>query len=225
MSLNGLIVLDSEGNLLYSKIVKKDLKLNIESLKEFFSTLQSFTKELDTYSRSCFEYMKIKDFIIIYRQIEFGTFIGITDEISDLRRTEIILEYLILAFLSKFRSVLLQKDILDHSQFSIFDDFFLNYRSSKEKKLKTLFETDLVYTNILQGILNKLTSYFPLRELVKLNQDKLKIIGNKLIWVKLNIEPDEEQRIFEELRNKTREIYGSKVFESIEKAVKRHLIK
>jgi len=215
MSLNGLFVLDRSGIPIYTKILDVDLKLDPLLISSFLSAIQSFAMEFDKTPESYIKELNMQHFKIIFRQFEFLTFIGLIDQKTNLKAAHLILEYMIWAFLSKFRYKLLNFDLSEISQFQIFDNYFLKYRGAKEKELIKWLEQDTSSTSKLQLILNRLINFFPINDLVKLNPEKLVIIGKKLIWVVFNITQEEEQHVIDELRKRTTKVYGSQLFESI----------
>ena len=70
-----------------------------------------------------------------------------------------------------------------------------------------------------------MTNLFPISRLVEINPKLLRIIGNKIIWIDVNIELEEEERIINVLRTETDRIYGSRVFDLIESEVQELLEK
>ena len=134
-----------------------------------------------------------------------------------------LLEYLILIFLSKFRAILIEDEIPDINQFGSFDDLFLSLRTQKEKNIKKWFEKEFTSSSLLQGILNNLINYFPINELIHVNPEYLILLGKRLIWVKFDIPLEEEERIIQDLKSQTAKIYGTGIFESIERKVKSDL--
>lgn len=207
--------MDSGGASIYSKIVGIDIKLDPALMGGFLTAIQSFAKEINDSKESYIKEMSLQNMRMMYRQFEHITFVGIIDPKSNPKASELILEYMIWAFLLKFKMTLKYDDLKELSQFSEFDGFFEKFRNSKEKDLQKWLEKKTCSN--LQGILNKLTNYFPISELVKIDPKKLIIIGKKLIWVDLNISQEEEERIINELRKRTSEIYGTQIFETIEK--------
>jgi len=220
MSLNGIIVFNQGGINFYSKIVEIELKLNPVLISGFLSAIQTFAQGFQQNQESNFRQINMQDFNIIFRKFKYITFLGITKQNTNIKATEVILEYMIWAFLSKFRHLIPNKKFVNFSNFRSFDDLFLKYRSSKEKELKKWLTRTSSDTNKLQGILNKLINYFPINELVNMHPEKLIIIGNKLIWVDLSITPEEELQLINEVRKKTNSVYGPDIFKTIENEVK-----
>ena len=134
--LNGFIVLQPGGVPLYSKIVGMDLKVNTILLGGFFSAIQSFAHELSYGEKSFIKEMNMKNFIILYRQLEDFTFIGISFQDANIKNAQIILEYLILIFISKYRNVFRIKETMDLTTFETFDELFQKFHNSKEKELR-----------------------------------------------------------------------------------------
>jgi hypothetical protein len=221
VSLHGLIVLESGGTPIYSKIVGINIKLDPALMGGFLTAIQTFAKEIDDTNESPIREMSLPNMRMMYRQFDYITFIGIIDPTSNPKASELILEYMIWAFLLKFKMTLKQDDLKELSQFSQFDTFFEQFRNSKEKDLQKWIEKK--NSSKLQGILNKLTNYFPISEIVKINPKKLIIIGKKLIWVDFYITQEEEERIINELKKKTSEIYGMQIFETIEKEILKNM--
>jgi len=219
MSINGFIVLDIGGVPIYSKIIDLDIKLNEILLGGFVSAIQTFAKEIISDVDSYIREMKLEKIVLLYRQMEIGTFIGLINQESKIKALQINLEYMILAFLLKFQDILKSKKELDLTAFEKFDKSFLKFRSAKEKELKRWIQEELEAT-YLQGLLNNLINYFPIKDLIKLNPKKLTIVGKKLIWVNFNITNEEENELIEALRSKTTKVYGEGVFNSIDKNVK-----
>ncbi len=224
MILNGFLVLDPSGIPIYSKTTALDLKLDTVLIGGFLSAVQSFARELSDDHDSYIKEMKVQNLSILYRQLEMATFIGITKDIADYKGAQVILEHMILAFLSKFRDILKSGDLSEISQFNSFDDVFLKFCTSKEKVLEKWVQKECEASGLLQGILNSLINYFPVKELVKLDKQNLNIIGDHLIWVKLNIDPDKEKHLIEILREKTSKIYGSKMFEKIVESAQEKMV-
>ena len=215
MSLNGLFVWDQGGIPIYTKTIDVDLKLDPLLISSFLSAIQSFAMEIENTPESYIKELSMQNFKIIFRQFELLTFIGLIDQKTNIKAAQLILEYMIWAFLSKFRYKLLDCDTSETSQFQIFDNYFLKYRGAKEKELIKWLEQNTSSTNKLQDILNRLINFFPINDLIKLNTEKLVIIGKKLIWVVFNITQEEEQQITDKLREKTTKVYGHQLFESI----------
>lgn len=220
MVLYGLIVVNPGGVTLYSKIVGIDLELDSDLIGTFLSAIQSFAKRFEKDDQSCIEEIIFNNFKIKFRQFETITFIGLVNPESDSTTAELILEYLISAFLSKFKKFLSKKklSVITPKYYLNFDNFFEKHRNSNEKELKKWLEERP--PSLLQGIINKLIDFFPISQIITLNPEKLTIIGKKLIWVAFDIKPEEEMRIFERLKKLTMDIYGEKVFKSIQEEVK-----
>jgi len=223
MSLDGFIVLTKGGIPLYSKTAEMDLTVNTVLLGGFLTAIQTFAHELDDSKDTYIRELKMQNFNLMYRQVDIGTFLGIANPNVKFKSAEMLLEYLILIFLSRFRTILIEDDTPDINQFNVFDDTFLKLRSWKEKNIKKWFEKEFTSSNLLQGILNNLINYFPINELVKLSPDNLIILGKRLIWVSFNISLEEEKRITNELEAKTSQIYGADIFTSIKKKVQSDL--
>lgn len=223
MSLDGFIVLNKGGVPLYSKVAGMEISVDTVLLGGFLTAIQTFAKEIDDNKDSYIRELKMHNFNLMYRQVDIGTFLGITNPKVNFKTSEMLLEYLILIFLSKFRSILIEDEIPDINQFNSFDEIFLNLRGQKEKSIKKWFEKEFTSSSLLQGILNNLINYFPINEFAKLSPEYLIILGKRLIWVKFNIPLEEEERIVHELRAKTNQIYGAGIFDSIEKNVKSDL--
>jgi len=223
MVLYGLIVLNKGGLTIYSKIVGIELDLESSFIGSFLSAIQSFAKKFEKNKQSCIEEIILQNFKIKFRQFEILTFIGVTDPQSDSVTAELILEYMISAFLSKFKKLLSKKklNVIVPSKFVTFDNFFTKYRNSSEKELKKWLEERP--PSLLQGIVNKLIDFFPISQIRTLNPQKLTVIGKKLIWIAFDIKPEEEMEFFERLKKLTITIYGEKVFKSIQEEVKKKI--
>ena len=223
MVLYGLIVLKRGGLTIYSKIAGIDLELNSILIGGFLSAIQSFAEKFNKNDQSYIEELVLHNCRIIFRKFEIITFIGITDPESDRAIAELILEYMILAFLSKFKKLLSKKklNVIFPKKFVEFDNFFTKYRNSSEKQLKKWLEERP--SSLLQGIINKLINFFPISQILSLNPQKLNIIGRKLIWVNFDIKPKEEIELFEILKKLTIDIYGEKIIKSIQEEVKKKI--
>jgi len=218
LSLNGIIVLNEGGSTIYSKIVGEKFNIDPISFGPLLEAIQIFARNLDQDRNLTIEEMVILGFRLKYRHFENLTFIGIIDPKESSKKAEISFEYMIWAFLSKFRLIFEEgKNVYITSHFQDFDLFFLEYRSAKEKKLKKWVEKH-PYSKF-QGILIKMTNYFPISEIVKISPNRLKIIGKKLIWVDINIKSDEIKKIIDKLKEKTALIYGLELFKIIEEEV------
>jgi len=222
LSLNGLVVLDKAGISIYSKIVDITLKKDPLLIGGFLTAMQSFSKHMTgNQHETGIQELQMKNFKIKYRQFKYLTFIGIIDQTSNIKTAEIILEYMIWAFLSKFRLNLQEELIVETTGFEKFDEFFEKFKDSKEKELKKWVENN--FTSALQGILNSLENYFPITELLKINPEMITVIGKKLIWVDYKINPEEETKILDFLRQKTAEFYGKELFDNLLKKVQSNL--
>ncbi|MBN1217114.1 MAG: hypothetical protein JXA99_16965 [Candidatus Lokiarchaeota archaeon] len=219
MTLNGFIVLNNGGIPLYSKFIDIDLTIDSLLLGGFFSAIQTFVKELDDTKESFINEMQVHQIIFLYREIESLLFVGIKNSKEDFKSTLIVFEYMIWIFISKYQNTLKKNDT-EVSLFNSFDDLFIKYRTSKEKDLKKLLLKESIGKNLLQGILNNLTNYFPIKELIKLEPDYLKIIGKELILVSFNITSEKEESIIENLKMKVTNLYGPGMFESLLKSLK-----
>ena len=109
MVLYGLIVLKRGGLTIYSKIAGIDLELNSVLIGGFLSAIQSFAEKFDKNKQSYIEELVLHNCRIIFRKFDIITFIGIFDPESDSATAELILEYIISAFLSKFKKLLSKK--------------------------------------------------------------------------------------------------------------------
>jgi hypothetical protein len=74
-----------------------------------------------------------------------------------------------------------------------------------------------------QGILIKMTNYFPISQILKISPNRLKIIVKKLIWGDINIKSGEIKKIINKLKEKTALIYGLGLFKIIEEEVEESL--
>jgi hypothetical protein len=219
LGLKGFMVLNEGGSTIFSKFV--DLKFNAdpEIFGPLLEAIQIFSRNLDPNRNYGIEELVVFGEKLLYRQFENLTFIGIIDPKISSKMGDIILEYMICAFLSYFRPILEEsKDIFISSDFKEFDDLFLKYRNAKEKNLKKWIQK--MPTSKIQYVLNKMTNYFPISEIVKLNPNRLKIIGKKLLWVNINIDSKEKSEILTKLKSKTSSIYGPTLFNTIEKEMK-----
>ena len=222
MSLNGFVVLNNAGISIYSKIVDVTLIKDPLLIGGFLRMMQSFSKQIleDQYETGIKE-LQIQNFKIKYRQFKYLTFIGIMEQKSNTKATELILEYMIWAFLSKFRLNLQEELFVEPIGFEKFDEVFEKFRDSKEKDMKKWIENNFIST--LQGILNSLENYFPITELLKINPKIITDIGKQLIWVDLKIKPEEETKILDFLKQKTAEFYGKELFDNLFKKVQSNL--
>lgn len=169
--------------------------------------------------------MQMQNLFFYYRTIESLIFIGISTDDKNTENSQMILEYLILAFLSRYRDYLKEEfHLIDLTIFSEYDFYFSQYRKSKEKNLKKWLKEEYSSSNVLEGILNHLINYFPIKELAKLNEKKLTIIGNQLISVSLSISAKEEEEIYQKLKEKTTLIFGEALFNSILSNVRSNII-
>ncbi len=222
MTINGFIVMDQGGIAIYSNTVGMNMALDPLLVGGFLNAIQSFAREFDGSKESYIKELTMQNVRIMYRQIEFMTFVGMVDQKADSKTSELILEYLILAFLSKFRGCLKENALLETSQFCAFNEAFEQHRDSKEKDLKKWLESS--DTSLLQGVLNKMINYFPISELLTIDSKNLTVIGKKIIWVSMKIKPTEEENILNELKKKMERIYGPGMYESLEKDVKNKII-
>ena len=217
MGLRGFIVLSQGGPPIYYNIVDFDEKIDPFLFGGLFTAIKIFAKKLSGDNHYNIKEMVFQDFKIKYRLLDKLTFAGIIDPEGDPKMAETVLEYMIWAFLSKYRISLHANTSFDLRQFIEFDEFFAKYRNSKEKDLhKGLMSGP---SSFLQKLLNKMVDYFPISEIVKTCPNKLIIVGNKLIWVDLNLTQDEDVQILDELKQKTKKIYGRELFETIKKDV------
>lgn len=222
MSLNGFIVLNEGGSTIYSKIVGDQFDFDPELFGPLLEAIQVFARNLDTTKNIGIEEMVILGHKLKYRHFENLNFIGIIDPKTQPKAADIVLEYMIWAFLSRFRSILEENEVIfETTHFKEFDDIFLRYRIAKEKNLKKWLENQPC--SKLQGILNKMTNFFPISELIKINHNRLKIIGKRLIWVDINIKSEEVFKIFNELETKTTSIYGPDLLKTIKQEVEENM--
>lgn len=220
--MNGFIVLNEGGSTLYYKIVDYQFDCDPTILGPLLEAIQIFARNLDTTKNVNIEEMVILGRKLKYRHFENFNFIGILDQNTPSKNADIVLEYMIWAFLSRFRLILEEsKEIFETTHFKKFDNTFLKYRIAKEKKLKKWLEKQPC--SKLQGILNKMTNLFPISEIIKINPNRLKIIGKRLIWVDINIKSEEVSEIFNEVKRKTTSIYGPGLFETLENEVEENL--
>ena len=220
--MNGFIVLNEGGSTIYSKIVDDQLDWDPVLFGPLLEAIQIFARNLDTTKNLGIEEMVILGRKLKYRHFENLNFIGIIDSKTPSKAADIVLEYMIWAFLVKFPSILKEgKKIYETTHFKEFDDIFLKYRIAKEKNLKKWLEKQPC--SKLQGILNKMTDLFPISEIIKINSNRLKIIGKRLIWVDISIKSEEISKIFTELKRKTASIYGPSLFQTIENEVEENL--
>ena len=204
---------------LYSNIVEVDFKVDSILLGGLFTAIQNFAYEVC--QQSYINKMQMQNLFFYYRTIESLIFIGISTNDKNTENSQMILEYLILAFLSRYRTHLKgELHLIDLSIFSEYDLYFFKYRNSKEKNLKKWLKEEYISSNVLEGVLNQLINYFPINELAKLNEEKLTIIGNQLISVSLSICAEEEKEIFQKLKQKTSLIFGEALFNSIHSNVR-----
>jgi hypothetical protein len=222
LSLYGFIVLNEGGSTIYSKIVNDQLDWDPVLFGPLLEAIQIFARNLDPTKNLDIEEMVILGSKLQYRHFENLNFIGILDSKTATKTADIVLEYMIWAFLSRFRSILEKgKEVFETTHFKDFDDIFLKYRIAKEKKLKKWLEKQPC--SKLQGILNKMINFFPISEIIKINENRLKIIGKRLIWVDINIKSEEISEITNELERKTASIYGPGLFETIDNEVEENL--
>ncbi|MFX1338687.1 MAG: hypothetical protein ACFFDK_08765 [Promethearchaeota archaeon] len=222
MSLNGFIVLNEGGSTIYSKIVDDQFDFDPILIGPLLEAIQIFARNLDNTKNLGIEEMVILGNKLKYRHFENFNFIGIIDPKTQSKAVDLVFEYIIWAFLSKFRSIFEESErIFETTHFKEFDDIFLRYRIAKEKKLKKWLEKQPC--SKLQGMLNKMTNLFPISEIIKINHHRLKIIGKRLIWVDINIKSEEVSEIFKKLERKTTSIYGPGLFKTIENEVEEKL--
>jgi len=214
--------LDESGVPLYSNIVEIDFKVDSILLGGLFTAIQSFAYEVC--QQSYINKMQMKNLFFYYRTIDSLIFIGISTDDKNTENSQMILEYLILAFLSRYRTRLKDEfHLIDMTIFNDYDLYFFQYRNSKEKNLKKWLKEEYRSSSVLEGILNHMINYFPINELAKLNPEKLTIIGNQLISVSLSISAKEEGEIFQKLKEKTTLIFGEALFNSIVSNVKSNI--
>lgn len=214
MSLKGFMVLNEGGSTIYSKFVDLKFDADPEIFGPLLEAIQIFSRNLDPNRNHGIEELVVFGEKLLYRNFENLTFIGIIEPTMNPKTGHLILEHIIYGFFSKFRSKLEhRKNIFITSDFKEFDSLFLKFRNAKEKQLKNWLEK--MPTSKLHMILNKMTNYFPYSEIIKINPERLKIIGKKLIWVEININSDESSEILEKLKSKTASIYGPSLFTSI----------
>jgi hypothetical protein len=213
MGLNGFIVMAPGGTPIYSDISATKLAIEPTLIAAFLSAIQSFSRQLTADSAGGINEMTMHDMKILYRYMEGYTFIGIVNSSDKIKDIEPVMEYIICAFLAKYRKQLQTGQMHDTSEFSGFDAFFEKWRKGKEKDLQRWCEQ--VSPTLLQGVLNLLINYFPAAELVHVNPMLLKIIGHKLLWVDVNITEPAEAEIFTALRKKVVSIYGPGMFEKL----------
>jgi len=224
MTLNAFVVLKMGGVPIYSKIIDENIKLNSILLSGLVSAVQSFAHEITKREESYIKEMKMENLIFSYRIIEDFIFVGASSSEENIKQSKTALEYLILAFLTRYRKILRYEAFPEFYDFEEFDNFFLKYRDKREKELKKWLQKEFEMGSLLEGLLNQMINYFPIKEVVKVKQNKLIIIGNKLIAVRFDINDHEEKQIIEELKNKTHKVFGTQLFDSILKKVEEKLI-
>lgn len=219
MGLNGFIVMDAGGIPIYCNVHYTKLAVDTTLITGFLSAVQTFSKQIIADAGAGISEMTLHSMKILYRCLENYNFIGIVDPSDSIKTIEPTMEHLICIFLAKYRKHLNSGQIQEMSRFSSFDLFFEKWRLAKEKDLQKVVEHSS--PTMLQGTLNKLVNYFPSPDLVKINPERLKNIGKKLVWVDSRIEPGEEERILTELKRKTEIVYGPGTFESLQREVKK----
>lgn len=208
---------------MYSNIIEVDFKIDSILLGGLFTAIQNFAYEVC--QQSYINKMQMQNLFFYYRTIDSLIFIGISTNDKNTENSQMILEYLILAFLSKYRTRLKDEfHLIDLSIFTEYDTYFFQYRNGKEKNLKKWLKEEYRSSSVLEGILNHLINYFPINELAKLNEDKLTVIGNHLLSVSLSISSDEEKEIYQKLKEKTTLIFGETLFNSILSNVKSNIV-
>ncbi|MHA2008315.1 MAG: hypothetical protein ACXABO_11815 [Promethearchaeota archaeon] len=225
MSLDGLIVIDTGGIPIFSKMIGIDTKAQMTLISGFLSAIQTFAKSINDNGEYSIKQMDLQNFKVMYRNIEGKTFVGIVNQSKNIKEADIIFEYMIWGFLSKYRELLKPDAVYKPSVFNEFESLFEKFRASSEKKLKKWIQKNSEGKHVLQGILNKLINFFPINELIKYNPKKLTVIGNRLIWVSLQTEPEEVQRILDNLKEKTSQVYGSEMFDLIKNEVTQRINK
>ena len=222
MGLNGLIVMESAAGVpLYTNLHYTKLAIDPALVAGFLSAIQSFSTQLTDDSTAGISEMTMQNIKLLYRHIEKYTFVGLIDPNDKIKDIESILENIICAFLARFHKYLCSDEMQDTNVFLSFDMFFEHWRGAREKDLARYCESSS--PTLLQGTLNKLVNFFPSTDILKINPKVLKKIGKKLIWVNTNISPEDESKIFNELKQRTETVYGPGTFENIVKDVKKNL--
>ncbi|MBN2153843.1 MAG: hypothetical protein JW839_20465 [Candidatus Lokiarchaeota archaeon] len=209
------------GTPIYSNLAATKLAMAPTLLAGFLSAIQSFSRQLVADPSGGISEMTMHDIKILYRNIEGYSFIGLVDSNDKIKEIESVMEYIICAFLAKYRRQLHEGKIFDTTEFSGFDGFFEKWRRGKEKDLQKWCER--VSPTLLQGVLNLLVNYFPAAEMVSVNPGLLRPIGRKLLWVDVNVTEPEEAKIFAALRDKVSSIYGQGMFEKIVEEARKNL--
>lgn len=217
MGLSGFLVLSQGGPPIYSNIVNFDKQIDPFLFGGLFTAIQTFAKKASGNDHYNINEMVFYDYKIKYRLFDKLTFVGIIEQEGDPKMAEMVLEYMIWAFLSKYRISLQANITFDLRQFQDFDAFFVEYRNSKEKELQKGLMS--IPSSFLQRFLNKTIDFFPISEIIKIQPNKLIIIANKLIWVDLSLTLSEEMQIIDEINQKITKVYGKKLLETIKKDI------
>lgn len=221
MGLNGLVVTNPIGTIIYANVSGTELDKDMSLIEGFVKAIQSTSKQFIRSSSHDIREMMLEDFKILYRHLNLCTFIGIFDAKDTLKNAEPVMEFIIYAILVKYRKYVRGEEAYNISTFLDFDTIFDSWRNSKDKDLRKWSEK--VLSSPLQCILNKLVDFFPIREIVKINPWLLKNVGQHLILVDIDLTNEVEAQILTELKNKTDIVYGPEMFDNIEKEVKKQL--
>ncbi len=221
MGLNGLIVTNPIGTPIYANVSGTKLDEDTTLVDGFLAAIRSTSSQFITSSSLGIEEMVLKNFKILYRHLDLCTFIGIFDLRDTFRNAEPAMEFIVYAFLAKYRKHVHGEEAYSISTFLDFDTFLNGWRNAKDKDMRKWAEA--IRSSPLQRILNKLVDFFPIRELVKISPSLLKNVGQHLILVDHDITNDMETQILAELKNKTDVVYGPEMFDNLEKDVKKQL--
>ncbi len=215
MGMNGLIVTNPIGIPIYANVSGTRLDEDTSLVDGFLKAIRGTSDQFISTSCDDIQEMVLKSFKILYRHLAPCTFIGIFDARDTLKSVEPVMEFIIYAFLARYRKHVRGEEAYCISTFLDFDSFLGGWRNAKEKDLSRK-AADL-HTTLLQHMLNKLVDFFPIRELVKINPRLLKNVGHHLILVDIDIPKDVETQILAELKNKTDLVYGPEMFEALKK--------
>jgi hypothetical protein len=202
------------GNTFYSKILNINLNIDHYLFGNFLSSIQEFLTQIDVDNRTGIKSMKVNKFHLKFRSLEKYSFVGLIDPNKESKKDELVLEYLIFAFLSIFREELKRGLTGNPSIFSKFDRIFKKYKNAKRKKLEKMLKK--LPSTYLQQLLNRLKHYLPPSEIIMLNPEKLSIVGKDLIWVSLHLTEDEEELLLKRLKEKIIPLYGQELLENID---------
>lgn len=193
--------------------------MDVNLLSGFLSAIQMFSTQLTEDSKAGIKEMTLQNIKLLYKRIQNYIFVGLVD--TNDKNVDTVMEYIICSFMANFYKDLCQGCILETSQFDSFDVFFDKWRSAKEKDLEKWVQQ--LSPTMLQGVLNRVLKYITASEIVAIEPDLLYVVGKKLVWAVRDITAEQEAAILGTIQRKLDMVYGSGMFESIEKDTKAHL--